>query len=115
MQSFVEREAPLREDLLLARGQRRGEHLGVAPRRELSEAAFEADAGESFGGRQRDEVADGRVSPPGAEPILLGPDIDDLEASHACNCRLWGDPSPRHRRAGSSVNCECTRDLGRHP
>jgi hypothetical protein len=43
VKSLVEREAPLREDLLLARSERRGEDLGVAARRELSEAAFEAD------------------------------------------------------------------------
>ena len=43
VESLVEREAPLREDLLLARSERRGEHLGVAPRLELSEAALEAD------------------------------------------------------------------------
>src|SRR5687767_8376864 len=43
VESLVEREAPLCEDLLFACGERRGEDLGVAPRRELSDAAFEAD------------------------------------------------------------------------
>jgi len=41
------------------------------------------------------------MTPPGPEPVLLGPDIDDFEASHPCNCRLWGDPSPRHWWAGT--------------
>ena len=105
MQPFVEREAPLGKDLLLARRERRGEDFGVTPRRKLAETAFEADARESLRRRERHEIADSRVSPPGAEPILLGPDIDDFEASHACNCRLWGDPSPRHGgRSPSTVS-----------
>ena len=100
MESFIERETPLCKDHLLAGSERRGKDLGVTLGREFSQAAVEAGARQPLGWGQRDEVTDGRMSPPRAEPVLLGPDIDDLEACHGCNCRLWGDRCRRHGRSG---------------